>query len=244
MKKAKRWGTVILFLAAAAILIGTCAAALGDGNATPEEKRAICDALIGARNTALALGAYESDTGTTAELSSEELQAQIDQYNAQIDQYFSVDNPCYQTYKDQNAYYLRDVFAEETSYRLDGGVLDYHTRSVTIDETGSTALVDMTVISYNKWVDSNNSNRFEIICCASSVDLTAKMIQVDGAWKFQDYVEFTKTNDWSPLYSENGRKDPETMEAVSLMENEYSTFEDALAAANEIQVDEICPLKA
>lgn len=249
MKKSRLFMVAVLFLTAILVLTATGATDSENSVIQQNEANAVCDALIGAENVGLAMGAYRADTCNTAQLSEAELQAQIDQYNTLVDQYYSTDNPSYELDKTQNEYLLREVFQETTTYLVDGGVTDYEVQTLTFNETNTVAVVSIKMVCYNKWVDAIETGAFEITCCANTVNLTAQMVKVDESWKLQRHIEYTMIDSWVPedVFTEPQpyslhQAQEDALQAGELASEEYSNFEDALSAANEIQVEEICPL--
>ena len=71
------------------------------------EDVAIEEAFIGSQNVSQQIGHFESDNGKTDQLSEEQIQAYIDDFNAKMDKYYSSDNVCRQTYKEINEQRLR-----------------------------------------------------------------------------------------------------------------------------------------
>lgn len=256
MKRYKIISTLILFTFTIIILTAVGAADNELLFATGAEADAVYEALLGAENTRLALGVYESDTGTTAELSETELQAQIDAYNAQVNQYYAVSSPCYDSYKETHASCLRDSFADMAFYRVEGGVLDYEIHSLSFDDTKTRATVEMNLVSYNNWVVETETHNYTVQCCAGEVELTALMVKEGDMWKFERHEEYHKLDNWIPqdvlnsetaeigLYSMPEAQQADVMEAANLTSTEYTSFADAIRAASQIQVEEICPFTA
>lgn len=253
MKHSKIVAGLIVVVLTIAVVVSMGAADAETFGVAEEEANAVYEGLIGAENVGLALGEYRSDTGTTAQLSEEELQLQIDTFNEQINRYYAVDNPCYDHYKKINEDYLRKAFVDRAFCRLEGGVLDYDVHSLTFDETKTAATVEAIILSYNKWVNQLETNNFEIICCSGTEKVTAQMVKEDGVWKLQRYVETIKLDDWIPqdaLYNNTGastyslqaEESPEVEKAAELADAEYTSFADALNAAEQINVEEVCPL--
>lgn len=256
MKHSKIIAILIIAVLTISVISLTGAADVETLALTEAEADAVYEGLRGAENVGLAIGEYQSDTGTTAQLSEEELQAQIDAYNAQIDQYYALDNPCRQEYKTLNESFLRDTYVDEVSCRVDGGVLDYDVHSLVFDEARTTATVDLTRVAYNKWVNSIDNENFSIICCASVTEETAVMVKEDGVWKLLRYERYDKGDNWWPeeifyaapdeprAYNVQAEEPPEVVEAAELADAKYTSLADALNAAEQIDVEELCPLSA
>lgn len=254
MKHSKIIMSALMVITAVVILSVTGASSTDAANITASEVDQVCNALIEAENLGLSVGEYRADVCNTSQLSEEELQSQIDAFNAKADQYYAAESPM-QGWKEENERLLREVYKESCSYRVDGGVLDYKISDVTFDETNTVSIVCMTMVGYNKWVDVSEDGGFEITCCANPVDITAKMVKEDGRWKFQESIDYTMTDSWIPqdmqnnemgiaTYAMSEEEQAEAAEAAELADAKYSTFEEAMAAAEQIHVEDICPLSA
>lgn len=247
MKHLKLTSGVAMILVSIIIILMSGASSASVAADISTETMAVCESVIGAENATLSMGAYQADDCNTSQLDEESLAAQIAQYNAQIEQYFSLENPCRDQYKVQNEYLLRDVFSEDKTYLVDGGVLDYMVSEITFDETNTVSIINMSLTCYNKWVDVGENGMFEITCCANSVDLSAQMVKEDGVWKLKEHIRYSMTDSWVPEDSMTNNEayssqQMEKVQAAELAATEYSDFEQALAAAKEIHVEEICPL--
>lgn len=254
MKKFRLIGIAVILAITVCVLI--FAGSADPSTAADMEARAIAvyNGLIGAENTRLALGGYESDTGTTGQLSESELKKQIDDYNAQVDLYYATDNPCYATYQEWNEFMLRNDFSDTVFYRQDGGVLDYDVRKLTYNDDETEATVKLTLISYNTWIEETETGRFEIRCCVGAVDLTALMVQENNDWKLLRHEEYIKLDDWIPqdsllddssskiaLYAMPEERLAAAKKVAALTTTEYDNFESAKNAASQIKIEEICP---
>jgi len=227
---------------------------------TGEERIAIENALISAKNVQLALGAFTSETGTTSQLTEEELERQIEAYNTQVNQFYSKDNPCCGEYKEWNESMLREDFAHNVFYRVDGGILDYQIQSIRLDNDSNTASVELTAVIFNNWVAETENRDYRIQCCAATEDLSVVMSKEDGEWKLHHYDECKRNDDsWMPQdvldsidvdnadAADDGRYahlQVDVIDAANAANTSYTRFDEALAAAERINVREICPLSA
>ena len=91
----------------AAVALTACIAGSTLWANADSEDEAIKEAFIGSQNIAHQIGYFESDNGKTDQLSEEQIQGYIDDFNAGMDKYYSSDNICRQTYKETNEQYLR-----------------------------------------------------------------------------------------------------------------------------------------
>lgn len=253
-KRTERWlrgiSAVFLVLLVVLVLVPVYVTMKGEADA-------VCDALIGAENVRLGLGAYVSEDGTTANLSETELQTQINAFNDQVKRYYSVENPCYNSYQELNEDYLRNTFAEQGLYRVSGGVLDHKVHKLHFNFDRTEATLVMTMIAYNFWLEETEEHRYRIVCVADPVRITASMVKEAHVWKLKKHEEYQKLGDaWMPeqvLYEEDAAltlksgsesQQEKILEAAAIAEQEYDSFTVALNAASEINVQEICPLSA
>ena len=86
----------------AAVALTACIAGSTLWANADSEDEAIKEAFIGSQNIAHQIGYFESDNGKTDQLSEEQIQGYIDDFNAGMDKYYSSDNICRQTYKETN----------------------------------------------------------------------------------------------------------------------------------------------
>jgi hypothetical protein len=192
------------------------------------DKSAVCDGLVGANTVQITLGTYDPDGGTTATLSDEALQAQIDAYNAQVDRYYAMDNTCRSAYKEQNESILLETSADEATYNVDGGVLDYEVHRLTMNRAKTEAMVNMSAAVCHKVVETEDHS-YGVQCSVENVELTAVMVKEENTWKLLRYDTFDESGDeWALQSTSSG--------------TEYADFADALAAAEQLNAAEFCPV--
>jgi hypothetical protein len=192
------------------------------------DKNAVCDGLVGANTVQITLGTYDPDAGTTAALSDEALQAQIDAYNEQVDRYYAMDNTCRSAYKEQNESILRKTSTDEPAYNVDSGVLDYEVHRLTMNRAKTEATVNMSATVYHKVVEAEDHS-YEVQCSVEDVELTAVMVKEEDTWKLLRYDTFDESGDAGALQGTSSG-------------TEYADFADALAAAEQLNVAELCPV--
>ena len=245
---------LVMVIVSVSLLFMLGAADNGAAAASGEEANSVYDAMIGAKNVQLALGAYVSEDGTTAQLTDVEIQAQLDAYNAEVDRYYALDNVCREEYKDWNETMLRESYVDETFYRLEGGVLDYQVHNLEFNSEKTEATLKLTATLYNKWISETEDGDYWIQCCAGNTEMTAVLVKEDGDWKLLRYDSYQKQENWMPqdilsdhdtaAYAASTEADAEALEAGELANAEYDNFADAVEAANRIHVADICPLSA
>ena len=125
------------------------------------EDEAIKEAFIGSQNITQQIGHFESDNGKTDQLSEEQIQRYIDDFNAEMDKYYSADNVCRQTYKEINEQRLRKDAKDTVLYKVDGGVLDCECRHMRLSADGTYATMDVVCVSWGNWVEQNAYGQIE-----------------------------------------------------------------------------------
>ena len=76
----------------AAVVLTACIAGSTLWKNAHSEDEAIKEAFIGSQNISQRIGYFESDNGKTDQLSEEQIQGYIDDFNAEMDKYYSANN--------------------------------------------------------------------------------------------------------------------------------------------------------
>ena len=237
-KLSKRLGIGAAVVLAVAVC---CAAVLGVADSErSEEDAAIQNAILEADAAQMALGDFVSPDGTTASLSEEELTALIEGYNARLDLCYAQENSVREYYKTLNEYYLREVCQTEVYYAVDYQVTDFSIKSITYGEDGDTAAVTYVITSGASWVEELEDGGLTVTAPVNRDTVTVTMVKEDGLWKLLKTEDIQKEM-WP---EEDGIFAPfaavsEPNESEQIVGQTYSTFEEALAAAQSIDMKEL-----
>ena len=245
----------------AAVVLTACIAGSTLWKNAHSEDEAIKEAFIGSRNTALQIGYFESDNGKTDQLSEEQIQGYIDDFNAKMDKYYSSDNVCREMYKEINEQYLRKDAKDTIAYTVDGGVVDCTYSNIKVSADGTSATMDVILINWENLVEENEEGQIEVTAPIEQDSMNVTMVKEDGQWKLQavnDMTAFFGTDAISDLQeteqkaSAKGRavaysaEQQEQMRVFDEYEQktlgtEYDSFSEALQAAESIDPNEINP---
>ena len=245
----------------AAVALTACIAGSTMWANADSEDEAIKEAFIGSQNTFQQIGHFESDNGKTDQLSDEQIQGYIDDFNAKMDKYYSSDNICRQTYKEINEQRLRKDAKDTIVYKLDGGVLDCTCSNIELSADGASATMDVILVDWGNWVEENEEGQIEVTAPIEQDSMNVTMVKEDGQWKLQavnDMTAFFGTDAISDLQeteqkaSAKGRavaysaEQQEQMRVFDEYEQktlgtEYDSFSEALQAAESIDPNEINP---
>lgn len=243
--------------AIAAGIVLTASVAYADSFQQTAETQQIQAAFVGAQETLLEMGKFsatsEPVTGTTADLTEEECSANIQAYTDKVNLYYSENSRVRQTYIDQYAALINDVYKNKVDYTVDCGVLDCDLNRVSYSDNGNTATIQVTFTVYNKWVGETDSDQFDVAAPINKSQATVVMVKEEGNWKLLE------TKDWNMGYADDAAEklqakaatasnDSELSETVQAIQEaqeicitEYPTFQEALDAANQIDAREINP---
>ena len=245
----------------AAIALTACIAGSTMWANADSEDEAIKEAFIGSQNIALQIGYFESDNGKTDQLSEEQIQGYIDDFNAKMDKYYSSDNVCREMYKEINEQYLRKDAKDTIAYTVDGGVVDCTYSNIKVSADGTSATMDVILIDWENLVEQNEEGQIEVTAPIEQDSMNVTMVKEDGQWKLQavnDMTAFFGTDAISGLQeteqkaSAKGRavaysaEQQEQMRVFDEYEQktlgtEYDSFSEALQAAESIDPNEINP---
>lgn len=247
----------------AAVALTVCIAGSTMWANADSEDEAIKEAFIGAENISQQIGHFESDNGKTDQLSEEQIQGYIDDFNAKMDRYYSSDNVCRQTYKEINEQYLRKDAKDTIAYTVDGGVLDCTCNNIKMSADGTSATMDVILVDWENLVEENEKGQIEVTAPIEQDSMNVTMVKEDGQWKLQainDMTAFFGTDAISDLQeveqksSAKGRsaasvysaEQQEQMQAFDAYEQktlftEYDSFSEALQAAESIDPNEVNP---
>ena len=225
------------------------------------EDEAIKEAFIGSQNISQQIGHFESDNGKTDQLSDEQIQEYIDDFNAKMDKYYSSDNICRQTYKEINEQRLRKDAKDTVMYKVDGGVLDCTCSNIKLSADGTSATMDVMLVEWGNWVEQNEEGQMEVTAPTGQNTMSVTMVKEDGQWKLQaihDMTAYFGADAISDLQEAEQKTDAkgravaysaeqqEQMRAFDEYEQktlgtEYDSFSEALKAAESIDPNEINP---
>ena len=245
----------------AAVALTACIAGSTMWANADSEDEAIKEAFIGSQNISQQIGHFESDNGKTDQLSEEQIQRYIDDFNAEMDKYYSADNVCRQTYKEINEQRLRKDAKDTVLYKVDGGVLDCTCRHIKLSADGTSATMDVVLVDWGNWVEQNEEGQIEVTAPIEQDTMSVTMVKEDGQWKLQsidDMIAFFGTDAMTDLQaaeqkaSEKGKSifiNEEQKKQMQVFEEykqktlftEYDSFSEALQVAESIDPYEVNP---
>ena len=244
----------------AAIALTACIAGNTLWANADSEDEAIKEAFIGSQNISQQIGHFESDNGKTDQLSDEQIQEYIDDFNAKMDKYYSSDNVCREMYKEINEQYLRKDAKDTIAYTVDGGVVDCTYSNIKVSADGTSATMDVILIDWENLVEENEEGQIEVTAPIEQDSMNVTMVKEDGQWKLQavnDMTAFFGTDAISDLQEAEQKanakgksifhaEQQKQMQAFDEYEQktlftEYDSFSEALQAAESIDPHEINP---
>lgn len=227
------------------------------------EDEAIKEAFIESQNAAQQIGHFESDNGKTDQLSEEQIQGYIDDFNAKMDRYYSSENGCRQTYKEINEQRLRKDAKNAVEYKVDGGVLSCTTENIKLRADGKTATMHVVYVDWGNWVEQNESGQIEVTAPTGQTSADVTMVKEDGQWKLQSMDDMTvcfgadaisdlqeaeqnvsaKGRSAVSVYSAEQQEQMQTFDEYEQKTTgtEYDSFSEALKAAESIDPNEVNP---
>lgn len=227
-----------VWVTALAVTLAVIVTACTMTEATP--KAEIQAAIVGAEETSMLLhsGYYPTAQSTTADLTEDEIAAQVSAMDALLHHYYSEDswviggasgdegiNPWIKDYE----YWLREVWTEPETlcYLVDSGILSCKLSRLQI--SGDTATVKTELVSYSNVIEMDEDGKFVIRCGGDlQEDLTYHLIKVDNAWKVQK-LDTPGGDAWMHAWS------------ADIGDDSYDTFAEALEAAQAIDGRNQCP---
>ena len=244
----------------AAVALTACIAGSTLWANADSEDEAIKEAFIGSQNISQQIGHFESDNGKTDQLSDEQIQEYIDDFNAKMDKYYSSDNVCREMYKEINEQYLRKDAKDTIAYTVDGGVVDCTYSNIKVSADGTSATMDVILIDWENLVEENQEGQIEVTAPIEQDSMNVTMVKEDGQWKLQavnDMTAFFGTDAISDLQEAEQKanakgksifhaEQQKQMQAFDEYEQktlftEYDSFSEALQAAESIDPHEINP---
>ena len=244
----------------AAVALTACIAGSTLWANADSEDEAIKEAFISSQNISQQIGYFESDNGKTDQLSEEQIQGYIDDFNAKMYKYYSSDNVCREMYKEINEQYLRKDAKDTIAYTVDGGVVDCTYSNIKVSADGTSATMDVILIDWENLVEENEEGQIEVTAPIEQDSMNVTMVKEDGQWKLQavnDMIAFFGTDAMTDLQkaqqkaSEKGKsifhaEQQKQMQVFDEYEQktlfaEYDSFSEALKAAESIDPNEINP---
>ena len=243
----------------AAVALTACVASGTLWANADSEDEAIKEAFIGSQDVAMQIGYFESDNGKTDQLSEEQIQGYIDDFNAKMDRYYSSDNICRQTYKETNEQILRKNAKSEIEYLVDGGVVDCTCSNIKMSADGTSATMDVVLVDWGNWVEENENGQIEVTAPMGRDTMSVTMVKEDGQWKLQainDMIAFFGADAITDLQraeqkaSAEGKTiyNKEQQEQMRVFDEyqqktytEYDSFSEALKVAESIDPNTVNP---
>jgi hypothetical protein len=178
---------------------GTVLDGIRGGLVSAQERAEIQETIAGAYEAMAKLGAFPSEDGTTANLSDEELDEMIRQYNEIVQGSYATEATQYTAYPEMNQEYLREIFRapEEIYNRLDGGVTQCDINKIRMDKTGKKATVDASVIKWSvavyQWKEASVSGEpyYSVTPSIGKNHVVVQVVREDGTWRVSETEEYT-----------------------------------------------------
>ncbi len=244
----------------AAVALTACIAGSTLWANADSEDEAIKEAFIGSQNIAQQIGHFESDNGKTDQLSEEQIQGYIDDFNAGMDKYYSSDNGCRQLYKETNEQLLRKNAKNTIMYTVDGGVLDCTCSNIKLNADGTSATMDVVCVSWGNWVEQNEYGQIEVTAPTGQDTMSVTMVKEDGQWKLKSIddmvawfgadaitdlkkAEQKASEKGQSIFNEEQQKQMQVFEEYKqkTLYTDYDNFSEALQVAESIDPHEINP---
>ncbi len=213
--------TIGLLIAAAALLLLLGVADYNYSSALDGAE----ETVRGVLQVEMELSNYLSETGFREDLTEAEIQENIEAYQALLDRYYTTDNPCYDSYARQHKAMAR----EQTEYTAEYGMENLEITRFQYQQ--NKVQIEYTAVIWAIFVQEEDG---EFFLQAISNELTRGMtlVRKDGVWKFQGNTDWDGLgsdalldSDYTEMWSSNWK---------SVTEKRYNSFQDALAAAQEI----------
>ena len=245
----------------AAVVLTACIAGSTLWANADSEDEAIKEAFIGAENVSQQIGHFESDNGKTDQLSEEQIQGYIDDFNAKMDRYYSSDNICRQEYKEINEQRLRKDAKNTVMYKVDGGVVDCTCSNIKMSADGTSATMHVVYVDWGNWVEENEEGQIKVIAPTEQTSVDVTMVKEDGQWKLKGTSEMivhfgadaitdlkqaeqnADAKGRAVAYSTEQQEQMQTFDEYKQKTTgtEYDNFSEALKAAESIDPNEINP---
>ena len=211
-----------------------------------QARRAVTEAY----ELAASIGEFESEDGTTASLTEDEINDRILTFNRKADACLSDDFTAKEYYKWLNEDYLTRTYRNTVDYIVKSGVADVQTPVILYDLTREQIIVRGRLIGWNVWIVETDG-KFRISCDYSRTPLDVRLKREDGIFKVSavrgisgepETAEDTGIIAEAEKKSRDGRL-PEEKEKIletihrtdEICEQEYDSFSEALQAAEQIE---------
>lgn len=236
-----KWKQAIIIALTSVCL--TTGAAFANNSQTASEVQEIKDAFIGMQNVLFQIGCFKSENGKTDILNENEIQTYIDNFNAQVDRYYTSGLQQAGFYKQTNEKLLREICTDKISYCVEGGVVDCDFNRIDVSEDGNTAVVDAVCTSWCSWVEENENGSLEVTAPMSKDNIIVIMVKEDGLWKLKSTDKMNVHFSADVLSELDNKTDAIKKYEEITHETQYNSFDEALAAAQSLDPEEINPFE-
>lgn len=211
-----------------------------------QARRAVTEAY----ELAASIGEFESEDGTTASLTEDEINDRILTFNRKADACLSDDFTAKEYYKWLNEDYLTRTYRNTVDYIVKSGVADVQTPVILYDLTREQIIVRGRLIGWNIWI-AETDGKFRISCDYNRMPLDVRLKREDGIFKVAVYrgisgepenigdtgiiAEAEKKSEKGKLSEEKEKILANIRRTDEICEQEYDTFSEALQAAEQIE---------